>query len=79
MKKKFGIQKNNNNTVLYNLNGIENLTKGDIFFRVNDNDTVDILPKCEYLDKDYLKKIIKTLSEDVEYDYNLIVKKKITI
>ncbi len=79
MKKKFGIKKNNNNTVLYNLNGIENLTKGDIFFRVNDNDTVDILPKFEYLDKDYLKKIIKTLSEDVEYDYNLIVKKKITI
>jgi hypothetical protein len=69
MQNFFSIQKDENQIVLYNLNNIDGLIKGDIFFRKNEDETTDILPEFEYLDKQYLNSIVDKLSEEEEYDF----------
>lgn len=77
MKKIFCVEKTENHIVLFNLKGMNGLISGDIFFRRNKDNTIDILPDYEYLDKEYLDKIVDTLSEEEQYDFDLLESKSI--
>lgn len=69
MEKTFSIQKNKNQIVFYALKNIDELKKGEIFCRINEDETIDIYPEFEYLDNDYLKSIFSKLSDGCEYDF----------
>ena len=77
MKKIFAIQRDKNQIVLFNLKDINDLKKGDIFFRRNEDNTTEILQDFEYLDKEYLDNILDKLSEEEQYDFSLLESKSI--
>lgn len=71
---KFRIKIYNDKTVLFNESNIKGLNRGDIFYKNEDFQTV-ILQDFDYLDKKYIDKIIDTLKEDVDYDFQKLVNK----
>ena len=75
--KTFSVQKTENNIVLFNLEGIENLRNGDIFFRRNKDNSTLILPYLEYLDKNYLNSVVDNLTNGEQYDFSLLESKTI--
>ena len=77
MEKIFCVEKTENHIVLFNLKGINGLNIGDVFFRRNKDNTTEILQDYEYLDKEYLNKIIDNLSQEEQYDFDLIESKSI--
>jgi len=77
MEKIFCIEKTENHIVLFNLKGMNGLNSGDVFFRRNKDNTKEILQDYEYLDKEYLNKIIDNLSEEEQYDFSLLESKSI--
>ena len=77
MEKIFAIQRDKNQIVLFNLKDINDLKKGDIFFRRNEDNTTEILQDFEYLDKEYLDNILDKLSEEEQYDFSLLESKSI--
>ena len=56
---------------------MDELNSGVIFFRRNKDNTTEILQDYEYLDKEYLNKIIDNLSEEEQYDFSLLESKSI--
>ena len=72
MEKIFKIQRDKNQIVLFNFKSIDNLSVGDIFFRRNEDKTIEILQEFEYLDEEYLDSILDKLSEEEEYDFSLL-------
>ena len=77
MEKIFCVEKTENHIVLFNLKGMNGLKSGDVFFRRNKDNTTEILQDYEYLDKEYLNKIIDNLSEEEQYDFSLLESKSI--
>jgi len=77
MEKIFCVEKTENHIVLFNLKGLNGLKNGDVFFRRNKDNTTEILQDYEYLDKEYLNKIIDNLSEEEQYDFSLLESKSI--
>lgn len=77
MDKVFTIERDSNKVVLFNLKGIEGLEVGNIFFRRNEDTSIEILQDFEYLDKEYLNNIIDKLSEGYPYDFCLLETKSI--
>lgn len=75
MEKIFTIQRNENDSVLFNLKGIHGLKSGDIFFKQNKDKTTEVLQDFEYLSKDYLSEIIDKLSEEERYNFCLLENK----
>ncbi len=75
MEQKFSKLKRDNYIVLFNIKGIGDLVNGDIFFRRNDDNSVDILHDYEYLDKEYINSIINNLNEEEEYDFKSLESK----
>jgi hypothetical protein len=77
MEKIFCVEKTENHIVLFNLKGINGLNIGDVFFRRNKDNTTEILQDYEYLNKEYLDKIVDNLSQEEQYDFDLIESKSI--
>jgi hypothetical protein len=77
MEKIFCVEKTENHIVLFNLKGMNELKSGDVFFRRNKDNTTEILQDYEYLDKEYLDKIVDSLSEEEQYDFDLLESKSI--
>ena len=77
MEKIFCVEKTENHIVLFNLKGINGLNSGDVFFRRNKDNTTEILQDYEYLDKEYLDKIVDSLLEEEQYDFDLLESKSI--
>ena len=77
MEKIFCVEKTENHIVLFNLKGINGLNSGDVFFRRNKDNTTEILQDYEYLNKEYLDKIVDNLSQEEQYDFDLIESKSI--
>jgi hypothetical protein len=72
---KFSVQKINNTISLYAIEIID-LNKGDIFFRKNNDDSIDVLPRYEN-NKDYINSIIKNFSDSETYDEKLLYKNEV--
>lgn len=77
MEKIFCVEKTENHIVLFNLKGMNGLNNGDIFFRRNKDNITEILQDYEYLDKEYLNKIVDNLLEEKQYDFDLLESKSI--
>jgi hypothetical protein len=76
MKSYFGVEKNDNEVLLFNIENMPGLNTGDIFFKRTDEEIL-ILQEYEFLDKEYINKIVDDLSEDEHYDYQLLLDKSI--
>lgn len=75
--KVFTIQRDKNKIVLFNVKDINGLSIGDIFFRYNEDKTIEILQDFEYLDKEYLSTILDKLSDEENYDFSLLENKSL--
>lgn len=50
---------------------------GDVFFKRNKDNTTEMLQDYKYLDKEYLDKIVDSLSEEEQHDFDLLESKSI--
>jgi len=72
MIEKFSVEKKDNIISLYAIEMID-LNKGDIFFRKNVNNSIDVLPRYEK-NKDYINSIIENFLDSENYDETLLHK-----
>ena len=73
IKEKFCVEKNDNIISLYAIEMLD-LYEGDIFFRKNADNSIDVLPRYEN-NKDYINSIIENFSDGEIYDEKLLFQK----
>jgi len=67
---KFSVERKNNTISLYAIDIID-LNKGDIFFRRNDDGSIDTLPKYNE-NENYINSIIDNFLDSEDYDEELL-------
>lgn len=73
MEKIFRIKHYNDRTVLFNEKGINDLKRGDIFYKMEDFQSVTLFD----LDKNYIHQILHKLDEGVDYDFERLINKEL--
>ena len=77
---KIGIDKNNKHydgIIIYSIDDTSELKKGDVIYRKNPDNSVDVYPEFEIINNEYTKNIIDKLNEEDVYELDDLINQKL--